>query len=126
MFRTGEKDVSEKHGVSRPVVPESAAFPPRSKAQTHTGRGTSPYFRRALCFCGEHRRFPDARRNPTKKGPGRLRAPASTRVEKNYAMALLTMAAKLSATREAPPTSAPSTSSFSRKPAMFSGLAEPP
>ena len=43
-----------------------------------------------------------------------------------YAIADFTMAAKLSALREAPPTSAPSTSSFSRKPAMFSGLAEPP
>ena len=43
-----------------------------------------------------------------------------------YSPAFSTIAAKLSALREAPPTSAPSTSSFSRKPAMFSGLAEPP
>ena len=44
----------------------------------------------------------------------------------HYSAAFFTMAEKLSATSEAPPTSAPSTSSFSRKPAMFSGLAEPP
>ena len=41
-------------------------------------------------------------------------------------MAALTMAAKLSALSEAPPTRAPSTSSFSRKPATLPGLAEPP
>ena len=62
----------------------------------------------------------------SQKGPDARSGPVSTNVEKNYAMALLTIAAKLSALREAPPTSAPSTSSFSRKPAMFSGLAEPP
>ena len=41
-------------------------------------------------------------------------------------IAALTIAANESALREAPPTRAPSTSSFSRKPATFSGLAEPP
>ena len=41
-------------------------------------------------------------------------------------MAALTMAAKESALSDAPPTSAPSTSSFVRKPATLSGLAEPP
>ena len=41
-------------------------------------------------------------------------------------MAAFTMAAKLSALSEAPPTRAPSTSSFSRKPATLPGLAEPP
>ena len=92
--------------------PTSGGNIANSRTRPLPSQGTSP--------------IPGHLQEPDRKGARTNPGPTSTHVEKNYAMALLTIAAKLSATREAPPTSAPSTSSFSRKPAMFSGLAEPP